>query len=61
MRRTNIINTIKNIDKEVLLKGWVHFYRDKGKIIFINLRDVTGIIQCVVWHEDKEVFKMAKN
>ena len=72
MNRTNIIDTTKNISQEVLLKGWVHFYRDKGKIIFIELRDVTGIVQCVVWparsathsvaggHEDKKAFETAK-
>ncbi|MDD4607037.1 MAG: aspartate--tRNA ligase [Patescibacteria group bacterium] len=60
MQRTNIIDTIKNINQEVLLKGWVHFQRDKGKIIFIELRDVTGIVQCVTWHEDKEAFEEAK-
>ena len=60
MTRTKIIDTVKKINEKVLLKGWVHSYRDKGKIIFFELRDVSGILQCVVWHEDKEVFSSAK-
>lgn len=46
-KRTLVINTLNNIDKEVRLKGWVATKRDHGKLTFIDLRDRTGIIQCV--------------
>lgn len=36
---------------DVLLKGWVHELRDLGKIKFLLLRDVTGIVQCVIKEE----------
>ncbi len=33
---------------EVLLRGWVYNIRSSGKILFILLRDGTGVIQCIV-------------
>ncbi|MCK4236288.1 MAG: asparagine--tRNA ligase [Candidatus Krumholzibacteria bacterium] len=36
------------VGKEVLLKGWVYNIRSSGKILFLLLRDGTGIIQCIV-------------
>ncbi|HET6863435.1 MAG TPA: asparagine--tRNA ligase, partial [Pyrinomonadaceae bacterium] len=33
---------------EVLLKGWLYNMRSSGKILFPQLRDGTGVVQCVV-------------
>ena len=47
MKRTLVLDTVEQIDKEVKLQGWVASIRDHGKITFIDLRDRTGIVQCV--------------
>ncbi|MCL1911425.1 MAG: aspartate--tRNA ligase [Leptospirales bacterium] len=39
--------TVKDADKNVLLTGWVDTRRDLGGIIFLEIRDVSGLIQAV--------------
>ncbi|HTL53876.1 MAG TPA: aspartate--tRNA ligase [Planctomycetota bacterium] len=47
--RTHRLNELRpaDIDKTVRLSGWVHSYRDMGDVIFIDLRDRTGITQVI--------------
>ena len=45
--------TIKNIGEEVTLNGWVSKVRNLGGLIFIDLRNRTGIMQVVVRPENK--------
>lgn len=47
MERTLALETTKKIDQEIMLRGWVATRRDHGKLVFIDLRDRTGIIQVV--------------
>lgn len=50
----------KDIDKEVILCGWANSYRDHGGVIFIDLRDKSGIIQLVCDPADsKDAHKIA--
>ncbi len=47
MKRVLIKETIEKVDEKILLKGWVSTKRDHGKLTFIDLRDRSGILQCV--------------
>ena len=58
-KRTSMCGTlnISNVDPEVILNGWVAKRRNLGGLIFIDLRDKTGIVQ--VTFDDtipKEIF-----
>lgn len=48
-QRVLAAKTPEHIDKEILLQGWVHSRRDHGKLIFIDIRDRSGLVQ-VVFH-----------
>lgn len=45
MQRELILDCLKSVGKEILLKGWVERVRTHGKISFFDLRDRTGTIQ----------------
>jgi len=47
MKRIFNIEAVAKVGEEVTLSGWVHARRDMGKIIFIDLRDKTGLMQVV--------------
>ncbi len=52
---------IDYLGKKVTVEGWVNSRRDHGGLIFIDLRDHTGIIQLVVTPETEEAFKLAES
>ncbi len=48
MTQTTIDRIAKHEGQEVILQGWLYQRRSSGKIHFLQLRDGTGIIQCVM-------------
>ncbi len=57
------INELKNhIGESVVLKGWLYNSRSSGKLVFLQLRDGSGIVQCVVFKpNNEELFESAKS
>ena len=47
-------------NKTVAVAGWVHRKRDHGGLIFIDLRDHTGICQLIIQPEKEELFSKAE-
>jgi len=52
--------TVKHINNRVKVYGWVNTYRSHGKIIFIDLRDRSGILQLVFNSENKSLYESAQ-
>jgi len=53
------VNT-EHLDQEVVFCGWVHRRRDHGGVIFIDLRDHTGLVQVVFDPDRASVFATAE-
>jgi len=49
-----------HIDEEITVCGWAHRRRDHGGVIFIDLRDRTGILQVVYDPDTPEIFATAE-
>lgn len=48
-----------HLDNEVTICGWIHRRRDHGGVIFLDVRDTTGIVQVVVNPDNDQAFKVA--
>ncbi|MEK7652367.1 MAG: aspartate--tRNA ligase [Patescibacteria group bacterium] len=60
MNRIYIKELKKHIGSEVKISGWINIRRDHGKLIFIDLRDMTGIVQMVALSNHEEAYKIAE-
>lgn len=59
MQRTFSIDAEKSINSQILVKGWVHSRRDHGGLIFIDLRDHTGVLQLTIQPDATDAFNTA--
>ena len=50
-----------HLDQEVTLCGWVHRRRDHGGVIFVDLRDHTGLLQVVFDPDTADTFATAES
>jgi len=60
MTRILVEKLTAEIGQQVIVSGWVHARRDHGGLIFIDLRDHTGVIQLVLQPEQHDAFVLAE-
>jgi nondiscriminating aspartyl-tRNA synthetase len=61
MKNRIFIKDLKDhIGKEVVIAGWVDVRRDQGKMVFFDMRDMTGKVQAVVLPNHTEAIEKAK-
>ena len=53
--------TSAEVGKNIMVAGWVHSQRDHGGLIFIDLRDHTGLVQLVINPDRAEAFRLAES
>ncbi len=58
--RTYVKDLKEQTGKEAVVAGWVDVRRDQGKMVFFDLRDMTGKVQCVVLPVHPEAIAVAK-
>lgn len=59
MKRILVSETVKKVGEVAVVAGWVHTRRDHGKIVFIDLRDKSGVLQVVLVPGSKAYDKAA--
>ena len=60
MTRIYIKDIASSIGSEIIVKAWVDVRRDQGKMVFLDLRDVTGKVQAVVLPSHTEALVVAQ-
>lgn len=60
MSRVYATTTPEKINQHVTVSGWVNNRRDHGGLIFIDLRDASGVVQLVINPESTQAFSLAE-
>lgn len=61
MQRTLAIESVKHVGETIKVAGWVNTRRDHGGVIFVDLRDHTGLVQLVFNPDNPAMFKDAES
>ncbi len=59
MQRFLVADAAKHVGEKVTVAGWVNVRRAHGKIVFVDLRDKSGVLQCVFIPSNKEAYEAA--
>ena len=60
MKRILIKETPKYIGKKITVSGWINNWRAHGKVLFVDLRESTGLLQIVFSSENKSLYELAQ-
>lgn len=60
VNRTYIKDLKATVGTEVTIAGWVDIRRDQGKLVFMDMRDMSGKVQCVVLPNHTEAMEAVK-
>src|SRR3989338_1209655 len=60
MKRTLIHDSATHIGLEVRINGWVNATRRMGKMVFTDVRDISGVVQVVFTPENADVLERAQ-
>ena len=60
--RTHNCNELRkdDLNKDIIISGWINKKRDHGNLLFIDLRDNYGITQCIIDKENKNFLNIEK-
>ena len=61
MERISVTETSKCLGKKVKVCGWVNTVRSHGKILFVDLRDRSGLLQIVFTPRDEKIYESVKS
>ncbi len=61
MQRFLVKDAAKHAGEKVTILGWINTRRVHGKILFIDLRDRSGVLQVVFVPSNKEAYELAQN
>jgi aspartyl-tRNA synthetase len=60
MTRILIKDLSSKVGEEINISGWVDVRRDQGKMVFFDMRDMSGLVQCVTLPNHVEAIEKAK-
>lgn len=61
MQRTLVSQSLHLVGQTITLAGWVQGSRDHGGLVFIDLRDHSGVLQLAIHPENSDAFNNASN